>query len=97
MNGLRGRLVKLSIPDEANITSTVTRAYNLFKRKQEQQPSFDFGTFVSLMYEAKAITQDRSGSIKKTNEHGFTTKMAYFFAVLEDKLGFKEHTPTKAD
>ena len=87
----------IELRDEANITSTVTRAYNLFKRKQEQQPSFDFGSFVSMMYEAKSITQDRSGSIKKTNEHGFTTKMAYFFAVLEDKLGFKQPRPQRVD
>ena len=60
-------------------------------------PDFDFGSVVSLMYEAKSITQDRSGSIKKTNVHGFTTKMAYFFAVLEDKLGFKQQRPTTAD
>ncbi len=54
------------------------------------------GTY-SLLYEAKLVTQERSGSIKKKNDHGFTTKMAYFFAVLEDKLGFKPHRPKKAD
>ncbi len=87
----------IELHDEANITSTVTRAYNLFIRKQEQHPSFDLGSFVGLMYEAKSITQERSGSIKKKNDHGFTTKMAYFFAVLEDKLGLKQEKSRRVD
>lgn len=73
--------------DQAPTKSSATRAYNLFQRS-----GLPFDDFVDCMYEAQAVTQERTGSIRSTGEdptYGVQrkTKMAYFFAVLEDRLG----------
>ena len=81
--------------DQAPLQSSVTRAYHLY-----QQSGKPIEVFCELLYQARAITQERSASIR---DQGSTTsrggsrkgKVGYFFAVLEDLLGLKppdEHT-----
>ncbi len=75
--------------DEAPIKSSVTRAVNLL-----QEAGGNLDRFIDAMYQAKAETQERTASIRKTSATGGSwarkNKMAYFFTVLEDKLGLKE-------
>jgi hypothetical protein len=66
--------------DKAPLKSSVTRAYNLLTRS-----GVTLSAFISHMYEARAITKERSSSIKNKGE-----KMGYFFRVLEDRLGLKD-------
>jgi DNA-binding PadR family transcriptional regulator len=76
--------------DKAELTSTVSRTKNLMERS-----GLDLNAFIPKLYEARAKTQERTGSI--TSRGGGTdvwgqqrkTKMAYFFSVLEDLLGLK--------
>ena len=70
--------------DEAPLSSSVQRAYNLYQRS-----GLSIGSFTSLMYEARSTTQEYSANIKKTRA-GDTNpfgppkaKMAYFFSILE--------------
>ncbi len=50
--------------------------------------------FIDHIYQARAITQERTAAISNTtqDEYGITrkSKMAYFFAVLEDHLRLAE-------
>ena len=51
------------------------------------------------MCQVRAITQEHSGSIQKTDGDdngriGRKNKMAYYFAVLEDLLGLRPDEPT---
>lgn len=77
--------------DEADLTSTTSRAYNLMERS-----GLDLGMFISKMEQAKAVTQERTGAItsrgSKTDSWGEQrkNKMPYFFRVLEDILGLKK-------
>ncbi len=77
--------------DQAELTSTVSRANNLMDRA-----GLDLNIFISKVYEARAKTQERTGSIKsrgaQTDAWGQQrkNKMAYFFSVLEDILGLKK-------
>jgi len=74
--------------DEAPLASSVTRAYNLYRKS-----GIPIEAFTSLMYEARALTQEYSTNIKKQKKpkegqkNPFwgpdKNKMAYFFAVLE--------------
>ena len=78
--------------DQSTLKQSVSRAYNLMQRSD-----LDIGTFTSRMYEARAITKERSASITSVLA-GSTSlsakhKMAYWFSVLEDLLGLK---PTDA-
>lgn len=74
--------------DRAPLKSTVTRAYRLYK--QSGRP---IATFVDAMYQARAITKERSASIRSQAEGSSgrspKNKTAYFFSVLEDVLGLK--------
>ena len=47
------------------------------------------GYFFNMVYEADKKASRRSTSIKKRTADGFTNRMAYFFAVLEDRLGLR--------
>jgi len=77
--------------DNAELTSTVSRTYNLMERS-----GLDLNTFITKIYEARAKTQERTASI--TTRGGQTdpwgqqrkTKMPYFFSVLEDLVGLKK-------
>jgi Helix-turn-helix domain len=74
----------IQLGDEAPLPSSVSRAYNLYTRS-----GMPVEAFTSLMYEARALTQEYSANIKKrkTAEAGpfgpGKNKMAYFFATLE--------------
>jgi hypothetical protein len=46
-----------------------------------------------MVYEADKEANRRSTTIKKRTADGFTNRMAYFFAVLEDRLGLREKAP----
>jgi phage replication O-like protein O len=74
--------------DQATLKQSVSRAYNLLQRSD-----LDIGTFTSRMYEARAITKERSASITSVLA-GSTSlsakhKMAYWFSILEDLCGLK--------
>lgn len=76
--------------DRAPLTSTTTRALNLYHRS-----GLTLETYIGYLYRARSITKERSGSIRGGGgQHSDTNpaknKTAYFFAVLEDQLGFKE-------
>jgi hypothetical protein len=73
--------------DTAPLKSSVTRAYHLF-----QASGLSLEAFLNKLFQARALTQESTARITKTDmdpEYGVTrkTKMAYFFAVLEDQLG----------
>jgi Helix-turn-helix domain len=77
--------------DRAPLKSSVTRAYHLYQRTGKP-----IGIFIDALYQARAITKERSASIRRTTESGGVgspknpkNKTAYFFAVLEDQLGLK--------
>ena len=71
--------------DTASIASSTTRAVNLFRRS-----GLSLEEFIDIMTEARAVTKERMASIKKRNRDGDKTKMPYYFAVLEDKIGLKQ-------
>jgi hypothetical protein len=79
---IRDAAVKLH--DEAPLKSSTTRAYNLYLRSGIQ-----LNTFFDTLYDAEQETMRRSATITKETSHGFKNRMAYFFAVLEDKLGLR--------
>ncbi len=78
--------------DQAELTSTVSRANNLMDRA-----GLNLDAFIPLLYEARAKTQERTGSITSRGDQKDPwgqqrkNKMAYFFSVLEDMLGFKSN------
>ena len=74
--------------DEASLKSSTTRAYNLYQRA-----GVSLSYFFNLVYDADKEASRRSTTIKKRTADGFTNRMAYFFAVLEDKLGLREKLP----
>ncbi|MGH2530919.1 MAG: helix-turn-helix domain-containing protein [Thermomicrobiales bacterium] len=76
--------------DQAPLSSSVTRAYNLLKRS-----ALDRNGFLDRMYQARALTKERTGSIRSRageNDFGLPVKaqMAFFFAVLEDLVGLRD-------
>jgi hypothetical protein len=78
--------------DEAPLKSSTTRAYNLYVRSGIQ-----LNSFFDTLYDAEQETQRRSATIKKVTSMGFKNRMAYFFAIVEDKLGLRQtpliHSP----
>ncbi len=70
--------------DTASIASSTTRAVNLFRRS-----GLSMDEFIDIMTEARAVTKERMATIKKRNKEGDKTKMGYFFAILEDRLGLR--------
>ncbi len=85
-------LVANELNDQANLKSTVTQLYNIFKKWQEATGGERYA-FLDLVDQARAITKEHSGQIKKTDGgKGFAAKnrAPYFFAVLRDVAGLRE-------
>ena len=72
--------------DTASIRASTSRAVNLFR-----QSGVSLDDFITAMPEARALTTQSTATIKRRNADGDKTKMAYFFSVLEDRLGLKPH------
>ena len=72
--------------DTASGKASTTRAVNLFYKA-----GVPLDDFITAMTEARAITKQYTATIKRRNQDGDKTKMAYFFSVLEDRLGLKEY------
>ncbi|MBA4116376.1 MAG: replication protein [Rubrobacter sp.] len=82
--------------DSAPLQSSVTRALNLYR-----QSGLSRAAFTDKLYQARAITQERSAGITATGEDAPGSfprkrKMAYFFAVVEDRLGLKPEPAQRA-
>ena len=76
--------------DQAPLKSSVTRAYNIFKKS-----GLSMEAFTQKMYQARSITQERTASIKKTagKIEGLgprQNKIPYFFSVLAHMVGVQE-------
>ena len=71
--------------DTASVTSSTTRAVNLYRKS-----GISLEEFIDVMTEARAITKERIASIKKRNAEGDKSKMAYYFAILEDLIEHEE-------
>ena len=68
--------------DQAPLPSSVSRAQNLYRGS-----GLPLDAFADLMYKARQITKERSGSVKTVPDGaGRKHRMHYFFAVLEDLL-----------
>jgi hypothetical protein len=78
-----------NLHDEAPLTSSATRAYNLYKRA-----GVHLSWFLNQLYDAEKEANRRSETITKLTARGFKNRMAYFFAVLEDKLGLRQPVAT---
>lgn len=73
--------------DQAPLSASVTRAQNLYRRA-----GLELDAFVDALLQARAETKKHSASIRKetgdASPWGPTkNRMAYFFAIFEDKLG----------
>jgi phage replication O-like protein O len=81
--------------DQATLKQSVSRAYNLMQRS-----NLEMSTFTSRMYEARAITKERSASItgvlSGNTSLSAKNKMAYWFSVLEDLCGLKPTDATQS-
>ncbi len=75
--------------DEAPLKSSTTRAYNLYLRSGMQ-----LNAFFDTLYDAEQETIRRSATIRKLTAQGFKNRMAYFFAIVEDKLGLRQSPST---
>jgi hypothetical protein len=83
--------------DTASIKSSTTRAYRMYQRS-----GMSVEQFIEHVFQARAITQERTASITKMTEGSDyeaerKTKMAYFFAVLEDHLGLAADRPARGE
>lgn len=69
------------LSDQSPLASTVTRLVNL-----KEASGLGMDAFVEKLYEAKAITRERQGSLRTERPAGIGPRpmMAYFLAVLED-------------
>jgi hypothetical protein len=76
--------------DEAPLSSSTTRAYNLYQRA-----GVHLSWFLNQVYDAEKESNRRSETITKLTARGFKNRMAYFFAVLEDKLGLRQPAATE--
>lgn len=66
--------------DQAPLASTVTRVVNLCR-----ESGLDLDDFIERMYQARAITQERTSSIRGRSEgFGAKPKAAYWLSVLAD-------------
>jgi len=75
--------------DRASLRVSTTRAYNLYRRA-----GLDRAEFLERMLAARAIAKERTSQIRSTGEPGplgtpLKHRAAYYFAVLEDLLGFR--------
>jgi hypothetical protein len=75
--------------DQAPLTSTTTRLTNMFR-----DSGLQLDVFLDLLITARAITQERTGSIRtpRPDGPGPKPKMAYWFTVLEDLIGQTQTT-----
>jgi len=82
--------------DQATLKQSVSRCYNLMQRA-----NLEIGTFISRMYESRAITKERSASITTilsgSSSISGKHKMAYWFSVLEDLCGLKPMDPVQSN
>ena len=70
----------------------MSRAYNLYT-----QVDVDLETFIDILYQARAITKERSATISKKRTRSqsglsLTNKMPFYFAVVEDLLVLRAET-----
>jgi Bacteriophage replication protein O len=78
--------------DEAPLSSSVSRAYNLYTRS-----GIPLEAFCSFMYEARSLTQEYTSNIKKRRSGApgafgpELNKMPYFFSILEELA--EKHAP----
>jgi len=82
----------LEFGDQAPLRSTVSRAVRLYENS-----GLSLSGFIGYLHSARSQTKEYSGSIRKgrgDRSKGWqpANKVPYFFAVLEDQLGFREHT-----
>lgn len=56
----------------------------------ERLATITYDTFIDIIIEARAITNERMASITKKSREGDRSKMAYFLAVLEDRLSLEQ-------
>lgn len=82
--------------DSAPIKSSTTRAYNLYLAS-----GLPLEAFLGKLFQSRSLTQESSARITKTAvdpeyKVNRKTKMAYFFAVLEDQLGLAKKKPPSA-
>jgi hypothetical protein len=79
--------------DQAPLTSTTTRLTNLYRSS-----GLVLDVFLDLIMQARAITQERTGTIRTPRPDGMgpKPKMAYWFTVLEDLIG-QAQTSTGTD
>lgn len=77
--------------DQAPLASTVTRLTNLYR-----DSGLALEVFLDLLITARAITQERTGSIRtpRPDGPGPKPKMAYWFTVLEDLIGQSREAAT---
>jgi hypothetical protein len=70
--------------DQAPLTSTTTRLTNLYRSS-----GLELDAFLNLLITARAITQERTGSIRtpRPDGPGPKPKVSYWFAVLQDLIG----------
>lgn len=76
--------------DEAKLPVTISRAVNLYKRS-----GIEIGQFTGLLYEARSRCKEYTATIKKERKsddgwYAGKNKIPYFFAILEELLGFRE-------
>jgi len=75
--------------DTASLRSSTSRLANLYHKS-----GLAMEDFIEHLYAARAVTQERSASIRGQTGDGAEgwkkNKMGYFFAVLEDQLGLRE-------
>ena len=80
------------LADQAPLSSSVTRACNLY-----QHSGLTLDAFIDTLYQARAVTKERTASIKAkpvgAGPWPTKPKMAYFFGVLEGALGLSASTP----
>jgi hypothetical protein len=80
--------------DQAPLSSSISRAYNLWHRS-----GMPIEAFSSFMYEARALTNEFSARVRKTDDKSSAwgpqkNKMAYSFAILEQLVD--QHSPNGA-
>jgi len=76
--------------DEAPLTSSVTRAINIFKTAEIPTERWS-----DLLYQANAITKENTQKIRKkpgeaTSGFAAKNRAPYYFAVLEDLCGLRD-------
>lgn len=66
--------------DEAPLSSTTTRIVNIYKKS-----GLDLDTFIDRMMQARAVTQERTGTIRTQSDSlAPKKKIHYWFSILED-------------